>query len=90
VDLAACLAVLSSAREAPVPPDWVALGEVGLLGGVGRVPHLETRLKEAAKAGFKKALVPARCIQELSRKPGLELVGVADLESAAAALGVRS
>jgi DNA repair protein RadA/Sms len=86
VDLAACLAVVSSAREVPIPPDWIMLGEVGLLGDVGRVPHIEARLKEAAKAGFKRALVPARCVKELSRKPGLELVGVADLESAAAAV----
>jgi len=86
VDLAACLAVVSSAREVPVAPDWVMLGEVGLLGGVGRVPHLETRLKEAAKAGFRKALVPAASLKNLSRKPGLELVGVADLAEAAAAL----
>ena len=64
----------------------VMLGEVGLLGGVGRVPHLETRLKEAAKAGFRKALVPAASLKNLSRKPGLELVGVADLAEAAAAL----
>jgi len=86
VDLAACLAVVSSAREVPVPSDWVMLGEVGLLGDVGRVPHLETRLKEAAKAGFRRALVPARCVKELSRKPGLDLVGVADLEAAAGVL----
>jgi DNA repair protein RadA/Sms len=84
VDLAACLAVVSSAREVPIPADWVMLGEVGLLGDVGRVPYLEARLKEAAKAGFKRALVPARSVKDLSRKPGLELVGVADLAAAAA------
>ena len=83
VDLAVCLAVMSSAREAPVPADWIMLGEGGLLGEVGRVPHLELRLKEAAKAGFHRALVPARCAKELSRKPGLEVTGVADLRSAA-------
>ncbi len=86
VDLAACLAVVSSLREVPIPADWVMLGEVGLLGGVGRVPYMEARLKEAAKAGFCKALVPARGIKELSHKPGLELVGVADLQAAAEVL----
>ena len=86
VDLAACLAVLSSAREAPIPSDWVLLGEVGLLGDVGRVPHLETRLKEAAKAGLRRAMIPARCVKDVSRKPGLEVVGVADLEEAARVL----
>jgi DNA repair protein RadA/Sms len=86
VDLAACLAVVSSARDTPIPSEWVILGEVGLLGDVGRVPYLETRLKEAAKAGFRKALVPVRCLKGLARKPGLEVVGAADLEEAARVL----
>jgi DNA repair protein RadA/Sms len=86
VDLAACLAVLSSARDVPIPNDVVILGEVGLLGDVGRVPHLETRLKEAAKAGFRRAVVPASGLKELSRTPDLELMAAADLESAAGLL----
>jgi DNA repair protein RadA/Sms len=83
VDLAACMAVVSSARDVPVPSDWIMLGEVSLLGEVGRVPHLEARIKEAAKAGFSKILVPARCVKDITRKPGIEVVGVADLEAAA-------
>jgi DNA repair protein RadA/Sms len=83
VDLAACLAVLSSARDIALPADVVALGEVGLLGDVGRVPHLEKRLREAARAGFKRALVPQRGAKEVSGRAGLELLPVADLESAA-------
>ena len=83
VDLAACLAVASSARETAIAPDWVMLGEVGLLGDVGRVPRLETRVREAAKAGFRRALVPERSLKDITRKPGLELVGVADLKGAA-------
>ncbi|MBI5630879.1 MAG: DNA repair protein RadA [Elusimicrobia bacterium] len=84
LDLAVCLSVLSSAKEMPLDPDWVLLGEVSLLGELGRVPHLETRLKEAAKAGFKKALIPERALKELSRKDlGLGLVGAADLPAAA-------
>ncbi len=82
LDLAACLAVLGSARDKAVPSDWVAIGEVGLLGEVGRVPHLELRLREAAKAGFKKALVPAGSIKPLSRHLGIEAVGVRDLPQA--------
>jgi DNA repair protein RadA/Sms len=82
LDLAVCLSVLSSAKEAALPGDWVFLGEVGLLGEIGRVPFLESRLKEAAKAGFKRALVPQRALKDLSN-PGLELVGAADIKSAA-------
>ncbi len=90
VDLAVCLAVLSSARDIPLPADLVALGEVGLLGDVSRVPHLEKRLKEAAKAGFKRALVPQRGAQGLSSRAGLQIVPVADLGSAADILSALS
>jgi DNA repair protein RadA/Sms len=81
LDLAACLAIVSSARETPLPADTIAIGEVGLLGEVSRVPHLENRLREAAKAGFARALVPQRAIKDLP-KLGLELVGVTDLPEA--------
>ncbi|MDE2293574.1 MAG: DNA repair protein RadA, partial [Elusimicrobia bacterium] len=57
LDLAVCLAVVSSAREEALPPDWVFVGEVGLLGRLGRVAALPGRLKEAARAGFKTALL---------------------------------
>jgi DNA repair protein RadA/Sms len=83
LDLAACMAVLSSARETAVGSDWVFMGEVGLLGEVGRVPHLEKRLREAARAGFKKAVVAASALEGLSKGLGLEIAGVADIAQAA-------
>ena len=84
LDLACCMAALSSAKDAPLPADWVMIGEVGLLGEISRVPHLESRLKEAGKAGFRRALVPQRAIKDMPRGLGLELHGVADLADAAA------
>ena len=90
LDLAACLAVAGSWREKSVPSDSVLLGEVSLLGEVGRVPQLETRLKEAAKAGFKRAIVPARAAKDLPKTLGLRVVGVADVrEAAEAAFGAE-
>lgn len=85
LDLAACLAVAGSARDQAVPSDMVLIGEVGLLGEVGRVPQLESRLKEAAKAGFTRALAPARGVKDLPKTIGLSVVGVADLRAAASA-----
>jgi len=85
LDLAACLAVAGSTRDKAVPSDMVLIGEVGLLGEVGRVPQLELRLKEAAKAGFKRALVPARGVKDLPKIPGLSVTGVNDLRAAASA-----
>lgn len=82
LDLAAGLAVAGSARDKSVPADMVLIGEVGLLGEIGRVPQLEPRLKEAAKAGFKRALVAARAVKDLPRIAGLAVTGVGDLRAA--------
>lgn len=57
-DLPALMAALSSLRDRPVPADWVVFGEIGLAGEIRPVPHGEERLREAAKHGFKRALVP--------------------------------
>ena len=57
---------------------------------VARVPQLELRLREAAKAGFKRALVPARAAKDLPKTIGLSVAGVSNLrEAAEAAFGVE-
>ena len=58
-DLALLLAVLSSFRDRPLPTDLVVFGEVGLAGEIRPVPNGQERLREAAKLGFRRALVPA-------------------------------
>jgi len=58
-DLAAALAIVSSIRDRPLASDLVALGEVGLSGELRGVGHLDQRLREAAKLGFSRALVPS-------------------------------
>jgi DNA repair protein RadA/Sms len=57
VDLALALALASSVTGAPVPPDLVAIGEVGLAGDVRAVPGIGTRLGECARLGFRRAVV---------------------------------
>lgn len=59
VDLAVLLAVVSSLRNRPLAQDLVVFGEVGLSGEIRPVPSGQERLREAAKHGFKKAIVPA-------------------------------
>jgi len=80
-DLPAVLAVLSSVRNRPVAPDTVCFGELGLTGEVRPVPFGEERLREAAKQGFRRAIVPAG---NLPRHPveGLAVEGVGRLEQA--------
>lgn len=58
-DLAVALATWSSLHEQPLPPKTVVIGEVGLAGELRRVPNLDRRLAEAARLGYKNAIVPA-------------------------------
>ncbi len=82
-DLALALAVASAARDAPIPPATVVLGEVGLSGEVRRVGAVGRRLAEAARLGFTAALVPP---DPGPVPPGLRVTEVADLGAALRAL----
>jgi len=57
-DLPLLLAAVSSFRDRPFPADLVTFGEIGLAGEIRPVSHGEERLREAAKHGFKRALIP--------------------------------
>jgi DNA repair protein RadA/Sms len=59
-DLAVAAALVSSLTGVPVPKETVVFGEIGLSGEVRPVAHTEPRLKEAAKLGFTRALMPER------------------------------
>jgi DNA repair protein RadA/Sms len=78
-DLPLCLALHSAARNQSVDDDVVAIGEVGLGGEVRRVPGLPRRLAEAARLGFRRALVPRG---PTSTVTGLEIIEVADVAHA--------
>jgi DNA repair protein RadA/Sms len=78
-DLGLALALASAHSGVPLPPDIVACGEVGLAGEVRQVPQLGRRLGEAARLGFRYALVPASCREA---PKGMELVRVATLKEA--------
>ena len=84
-DLALLLAVVSSFRSKPLPKDWVIFGEVGLSGEIRPVPSGQERIKEAAKHGFKKAIVPAANAPR-ENIPGMEVIAVKKLQQALAAL----
>ncbi|HEU4519433.1 MAG TPA: DNA repair protein RadA [Microvirga sp.] len=58
-DLAAAAALVSSLSGSPLPPDTVYFGELGLSGAIRPVAQAPTRLKEAAKLGFARAVAPA-------------------------------
>jgi DNA repair protein RadA/Sms len=70
VDLAVCLAMASSFKNKAVNSKAVVIGEVGLLGEVRRVSHLEKRVKEAKKMGYSQVIGPeqVRTVLEAVRK----------------------
>ena len=57
-DLALLLALISSFRNRPLPQDLVVFGEVGLAGEIRPVTSGQERISEAAKHGFRRAIVP--------------------------------
>jgi DNA repair protein RadA/Sms len=59
VDLAVGLAVASAVADLSVPPDLVAIGEVGLAGEIRRVTGIQRRISEAERMGFRRAIIPA-------------------------------
>lgn len=81
-DLAMAVAVASSVRDAPVRADTVLIGEVGLSGELRLVGQMPARLREAAKLGFKTAIVPRR-LRKAEPWPGeIEVVEVRSLREA--------
>ena len=59
IDLGVAAAIASSYREKHIPPDMVLIGEVGLSGELRAVSRLTLRIREAAKLGFKRCIVPS-------------------------------
>jgi DNA repair protein RadA/Sms len=57
-DMAAAAALISARLDAAIPMDTVCMGEIGLSGEIRPVPHSSVRLREAAKLGFKRVLLP--------------------------------
>ncbi len=80
-DLAVLLAIVSSLKGKPLPEKMVAFGEVGLAGEVRPVQRGQDRLREAAKLGFRLALIP-KANAPKAPVEGLEVVAVERVEQA--------
>ena len=81
-DLPVVLAVASSYREATIADDLVAIGEVGLTGEIRSVSHMNQRLGEVARLGFKKCIIPRNCPQKLEIPEGLTVYRVRNISEA--------
>lgn len=81
-DLAIAAAIASSVRDAPVKADAILLGEVGLSGELRWVGQMDARLREAAKLGFKTAVVPRRIRRVEAWPDGLKVLEARSLREA--------
>jgi DNA repair protein RadA/Sms len=81
-DLAIATAIASSVKDAPVKADTVLLGEIGLSGELRYVGQTNARLREAAKLGFKTAIVPRRLRKGEPWPDGINIVEARSLREA--------
>lgn len=89
-DLAAAAALVSSMSGSPAPDDAVYFGEVSLTGAVRAVGHMDQRLKEAAKLGFARAVVPAAAGEGDREVRDMRLLPLTQLEELVALFATRS
>ena len=81
-DLPVVLAVASSYREQPIADDLVAIGEVGLTGEIRSVSHMNQRLGEVSRLGFKKCILPKSGSEKLEIPAGLTVYRVRNIREA--------
>lgn len=81
-DLPVVLAIASSYRDTPVDKDLVAIGEVGLTGEIRSVRHINQRLSEVARLGFKRCIIPKNSAEKLEIPENLTVYPVKNLMEA--------
>jgi DNA repair protein RadA/Sms len=85
-DLGLVAAMASSFRNKLIDSAMVVFGEVGLGGEVRGISQAEARIKESAKLGFKRCLLPKQNLDKLKKPQGFELIGVGSVQEAMDAL----
>lgn len=88
VDLGITAAIISSYKDVPIDAKTVVFGEVGLSGEIRSVSQAGQRIKEAAKLGFEKVILPASCMKSVKKDvpDGIELIPVRDIRELAGML----
>ncbi len=79
-DLAVCSAIASSLTEKVIDNQTIMIGEVGLGGEIRSVGHIEKRIQEAAKLGFKTAIVPPGNTKEIKSSSNILIKAFDNLE----------
>lgn len=73
-DLGIALALISSMTDRVIPDDLIAIGELGLAGECRGVANIEQRVREAARLGFTRAVIPQHNMQSCGEITGIELI----------------
>ena len=81
-DLPVVLAIASSYRDQIIPSDLVAIGEVGLTGEIRSISHMNQRLQEVSRLGFKKCVIPFSGSEKLEIPTGLTVYKVRNIREA--------
>ena len=81
-DLPVVLALASSYRDQCIPDDLVAVGEVGMTGEIRAVSHMNQRLAEVARLGFRKCMIPRGGSEKLDIPEGLTVYRVKNIREA--------
>jgi len=84
-DLAVCLAIVSSLSDKPISSKVAVFGEIGLAGEVRPAPRGQDRLREIAKLGFEKAVIPKANLPK-GKLAGLEIIAIDRVDQAVQAL----
>ncbi len=79
VDLAIAVGIASAFLDRPLPAGSVVMGEIGLTGEIRAISHLETRISETMKMGFKRCVVPQSSSKRMTYPENISVVGMKTL-----------
>lgn len=82
VDLSVCCSIASSLLDRVCDNSCVVIGEVGLGGEIRSVSHIEKRIQEAEKLGFKRVMIPQNNLKSVKNNPGIKIIAVENLTEA--------
>ena len=82
VDLPVALALISGLKDAVIPDDLLAFGEVGLTGELRAVSNAELRVGEAARMGFRRVVLPYHNAVQLAKRTDIEIVAARTVREA--------
>lgn len=82
IDLGIAVGVASAFLDRSLPAGSVVIGEIGLTGEIRAISHLETRISETMKMGFKRCIVPESSLKRMTSPEGIAIIGVKSLAEA--------